>query len=210
MTKRNVDITNELSAISRAVDDLPKNTPFLVPTDYFQTFPEKIRLRIQEEYTNQESELELLSPLLHSIKKENPYSVPKGYFQDFEVNHPKTEAFHIFSMRQIVRYAAAACVMGLLVSVFFFSDWTGKQQFNVESKEISQSDFSIDAVETYLSYDEDLDIESNKDDLLETESNALVDLDSETIGQMLSELSENGIAQYMTLNDINDQKNLLN
>ena len=210
MTKRNVDITNELSSISPAVDDLPKNTPFLVPTDYFQTFPEKIRLRIQEEYTNQQSELELLSPLLHSIKKENPYSVPKGYFQDFEVNPPKTEVFPIFSIRHIVRYAAAACVMGLLVSVFFFSDWTGKQQLNVGSKEIGQSDFSIDAVETYLSYDEDLDIESNKDDLIETESNALVDLDSETIGQMLAELSENGIAQYMTLNDINEHKKSLN
>ena len=210
MTKRNVDIANELSAISPAVDDLPKNTPFLVPIDYFQTFSEKIRLRILHENTNQQSELELLSPLLHSIKKENPYTLPKGYFQDFEVNHPKRETFHIFSLRHIVRYAAAACMMGLLVSVFFFSNWTGKQQFNVESKEITRSDFSIDAVESYLSYDEELGIESNKDDLIETESNALVDLDSETIGEMLTELSENGIAQYMTLNDINDQKNLLN
>ena len=210
MTKRNVDITNELSAISPAVDDLPKNTPFVVPSDYFQTFPEKIRLRLHQEFMNQQAELELLSPLLHSMKKENPFNLPKGYFQDFEVTFPKTEPSQIFSIRNIVSYAAAACVMGLLVSVFFFSNWTGKQQFNVESKEISHADFSIDAVETYLSYDEDLDIESNKDDLLETESNALVDLDSETIGQMLTELSENGIAQYMTINDINDQKNLLN
>ena len=210
MTKRNVDIANELSAISPAVGDLPKNTPFLVPTDYFQTFPEKIRLRIHQEYTNQQSELELLSPLLHSMKKENPYTLPKGYFQDFEVNHPTTQTFNTFSLRHIVRYAAAACVIGLLVSVFFFSYWTEREQINLGSKEIPQSDFSIDAVESYLSYDEDLGIESNKDDLIETESNALVDLDSETIGEMLTELSENGIAQYMTLNEINDQKNLLN
>lgn len=212
MMKSTADMTSELSAISQAVNNLPRNTPFLVPPSYFETFVEKIKQRIDQEEMSKTSEIEIHSPLLQSMKKENPYSLPQDYFQDFHVNYSKSEGkiIPLFRARNIIRYAAAACITGILISLFLSSDFNINQQLTAGSTEMHPSDLSSDAVETYLSYIDGLGVEAGRDDFVETEGNSLVDISRETIGQILSELSESGIDQYMNPDDINENKILLN
>ncbi len=198
--KRKLDIENELSAISQTVDNLPVENPFSVPADYFETFSERIR-----ELTTPSS-----SPLLQSIPKENPFVLPEGYFQEFMVSKQKVKTIKFFPARTMIRYAAAACITGLVVTLFFISEKSGNEEFTAETKAIPQAEISNDAVETYLSDADNLGLENNSDELAEAVDNALVDLSSETVGQLLSELSENGLAQYMNLNEINENRTLFN
>ena len=215
MMKRNLDIKTELSAISQAVDTFPIITPFAVPKEYFETFPNRIILLAREgTLANKVKVDRTLSPLLQSIQKENPFALPEGYFQNFQLNDSKAEAktVRMLSTRNVVRYVAAACITGLVVSLLFFSlrTNTGTQDSLAGSHAADQLDISKDAVETYLSDLENYSIDAETDDFTDNGGNSLVDLNIDTIGKMLTELSESGITQYMNLNEIKETQIILN
>lgn len=192
MMKRKIDIENELSDISQTVANLPRQNPFSVPDNYFETAP----LRT--------SKIELL-------RKENPFQLPEGYFEQFKLRKPKTKTFALFTVNNVVRYAAAACITGVLVALFFLIDNTADKNFSAEVSSIRQTDISSDAVESYLVDAENMTVvESNNDEFAEPLDNALVDLNSEMVGEILSELSENGLSQYMNLNELNESRSSYN
>ncbi|MFN5422547.1 MAG: hypothetical protein ACK5AO_04710 [bacterium] len=191
--KRKLDIKNELSAISQTVDNLPRENPFSVPANYFESFAEHVK-----ETTSS------VDPQHELFLKENPFQLPEGYFQQFKVHKPTTRTIGLFDIRNVVRYAAAACITGVMITLFFLTDQSGEKEVAAVSASIPQIDLSIDAVETYLSDAEKMSMETDADELADSEQNSLVDLNNEMVGHLLSELSENGLSQYMKLNDLNE------
>ena len=189
--KRKIEIENELSDISQTVANLPKENPFSVPDNYFETSL-------------------LRTPQLKLLSKENPFQLPEGYFEQFKVSKPKTKTFTLPTAHNFVRYAAAACITGVLVALFFLIDDTPKEAIVVETSKIRQLELSSDAVESFLSDAENMTVASETDELVESGDNALVDLNSDMVGQLLSELSENGLSQYMNLNELNDNRTSYN
>lgn len=194
MMQRKIDIKNELSAISQTVDNLPRENPFSVPTDYFEKFSIPL----------------IQIPQLEQLPKDNVFQIPEGYFQQFKVRRPETRKISFFKTNEFIRYAAAACITGVLVALFFLIDNSRKQESTFEASTIRQSGFSNDAVEIYLNDAEHMSVETHADELAESQMNALVDLNSEMVGQLLSELSENGLTQFMNLNEINENKSSYN
>lgn len=184
--KRKIDIENELSDISKTVANLPRENPFSVPENYFETLP-------------------LRTTQIELLRQENPFQVPEGYFEQFRVTKPKTKTFALFTVKNFVRYAAAACITGVIVALFFLINNSSDKDFSAGVSSIRQTDISSDAVESYLVDAENMIVvESNNDEFAEPQDNALVDLNSEMVGELLSELSENDLSQYMNLNDFNE------
>ena len=58
-------IQEELTSLSQQVSQLPKSTPFAVPKDYFETFPDRQMGAIHHEASGQD--LIELSPLIKSL-----------------------------------------------------------------------------------------------------------------------------------------------
>lgn len=190
--KRKIDIENELSDISQTVANLPRENPFSVPENYFETAL-------------------LKTPQIELLRKENPFQLPEGYFEQFKVTKPRSKTFALPTVKNFVQYAAAACVTGVLVALFFLINNTSDKDYSAWISSIHQTDLSSDAVESYLVDSENMTVvESNNDEFAEPLDNALVDLNSEMVGEILSELSENGLAQYMNLNEINENRSSYN
>jgi hypothetical protein len=116
--------------------------PYAVPAGYFEDFTEILMNRIRFEGTNfgesasdisAKDEISEISPLLASLKSRNPYQVPTGYFESLNTKMPVTENIpsklvalpgsnktrKISMPMRIVRYAAAACIVGLIGVVSF-------------------------------------------------------------------------------------------
>lgn len=116
--------------------------PYAVPAGYFEDFTEILMSRIRFEAIDFEGsagdisskdEISEISPLLASLKSSNPYHVPTGYFESLSAKIPLTEnspsklvalpgsnkTRKISMPMRIVRYAAAACIVGLIGIVSF-------------------------------------------------------------------------------------------
>ncbi len=106
------------------LSSLPKATPFNVPAGYFDGFDEKIMefIRRHPDYQTSNGELASVSPLLSSISKRPVYSVPKGYFENFKPGVEEKET-KVVSMtaRKWLRYAAAATIVGVVLTVGFIA-----------------------------------------------------------------------------------------
>ncbi|HZZ75539.1 MAG TPA: hypothetical protein VFE04_06395, partial [Puia sp.] len=110
--------------------------PYVVPKGYFEDFPDLLMYRIRFETdgfgeidrVTSPEEIAEISPLLAGLKSKNPYQVPSGYFENLNTNihvsenvPPKfTITTHINKTKRIsipmrvVRYAAAACIVGMI------------------------------------------------------------------------------------------------
>ena len=111
-------------------------TPYVIPGGYFDDFAGILMYRIRFEADSfgdvkSESapeEIAEISPLLAGLKNKNPYRVPAGYFESLETKvqiienaAPKLTAVpqsnntkKISIPMRIVRYAAAACIVGMI------------------------------------------------------------------------------------------------
>ena len=201
------NIQEEITSLSQHVAQLPKNTPFSVPTDYFDNFPVRLMDAIQHEATAQE--LIELSPLLRSLKHENPYTIPEGYFNNLNVQMPRNEAavvrMNIFG--SWAKYAVAACLTGIIATVFFVSKTGNVTPLAGLSKETEtlQNKVSPDAIAMYLEEMDNLSVaETNENEQVETGFNLLVDLNSETIKEILQEIPDNDISLYMDQDGLGD------
>ena len=205
------NIQEELTALSQHVAQLPKNTPFTVPNGYFNNFPARLMDAIHLEAPEQE--LIELSPLLKSLKHENPYTTPEGYFRHFKVEIAANQApvVGMFRFRSWVKYAAAACLLGIIASVFFVSKIETEMPLASLSKESEtfQHKVSPDAIAMYL---EEMDkfslVETDDNEQVETGSNLLVDLSSETIKKILQEIPDKDISFYMDQDGLGDVHSL--
>lgn len=110
--------------------------PYVAPAGYFEDFADILMYRIRFEAdgfgeinnVSSPEEIAEFSPLLAGLKNKNPYQVPTGYFQNLNtkvrvVENIPTKLVTIpgsnrtrkisFPMK-IVRYAAAACIIGMI------------------------------------------------------------------------------------------------
>lgn len=188
MVKRKLDINNELSDISQTVANLPRENPFSVPDNYFENYSP------------------LRTPKIELLPKENPFQLPEGYFEQFKLRKSRPKTIGIFNTNGFIRYAAAACITGVLITLFLLIDKIPKEALAFETSKIRQTELSSDAVESFLSDAENMTVATETDEFVDSGDNALVDLNSEMVGQLLSELSENGLSQYMNLNELNDTR----
>jgi hypothetical protein len=197
-------IQSELSAISPLLAEMPKSTPFVAPHNYFNQFSNRILARIEA----QETEKEELSPLLQSLKKENPFSVPPAYLQGFKVNVTPKEAkvIPLFNLKAVLKYAAAAAVVGIIVTfaTLFFSN----QEKRSMASSTEEAVISADAFDLFLT--ETASIEGQQTEAFEEESQSLlVQMDAKMVSEILTEIPENEISTYIDLIK-NEDPNLMN
>jgi hypothetical protein len=110
--------------------------PYVIPAGYFEDFADLLMYRIRFETdgfgevnsVSSPEEIAEISPLLAGLKNKNPYQVPAGYFESLntylqfaENDSPKLVAISrsnktkkISIPMRIVRYAAAACIVGMI------------------------------------------------------------------------------------------------
>ena len=187
-------ILSELSSISPLVADLPRNNPFEVPEGYFQQFSATILQQIQ----SQEIEKEGLSPVLQSLKKENPYSVPPDYLQQFkvEIKPTQTRVVPLFNLKTVLKYAVAASVIGFIVTfatLFYSSD---RQETIANSSE--EVAISADGYALFLNETASIEEDHSEGSIEDTQS-LLVQMDANTVTEILSEIPENEISNYIDL-----------
>ena len=187
-------ILSELSSISPLVADMPRNNPFEVPKGYFQEFSANILFQIQA----QEIENEELSPFLQSLKKENPYSVPPDYMQQFKVEIKPTQGkvVRLFNLKAVLKYEAAAAVIGIIATfatLYFSSERQGSIVKSTEEVAISADGYALFLNET-ASIDED-----HSEEIIDDTQSLLVQMDANTVTEILSEIPENEISTYIDL-----------
>jgi CRISPR/Cas system CMR-associated protein Cmr5 small subunit len=205
------NISEELNSLSQHVAQLPKNTLFTVPVGYFDNFPARLMDAIQNEAS--EEELFELSPLLKTLKHENPYTLPDGYFNHLKVEIPKHKApvVGMYTIRSWAKYAAAACLLGIIATVFFVSKTENETSLALQPKETEslQNKVSPDAIAMYLEEMDNLSVaETTENEQVETESNLLVDMSSETIEEILQEIPDKDISLYMDQDGLGDVHSL--
>ncbi len=215
-------IFSETQAISQTVANLPTTNPFNLSTEYFELFPitllrtiqksELKTLSIPENYFSsfpikmlekikQEDvnlELEELAPSLVGMQKQNPFHVPENYFTSFHAIPKKEQAVtrSLFSYKKIIRYAAAACITGLLLMTYTITKNNSASQLaSVQTS--SASDLSLESIVGYLDEVDGIKDGNENDTPITAENNLLVDINQETISQVLQEIPENDIKQFI-------------
>lgn len=204
-------ISSELTSLSQHVAQLPKITPFSVPKDYFDNFPSRLMDTIKNEATEQD--LMELSPALKSLKHENPYTLPEGYFNNIKIEIPGNQA-PVIGMHRFgswVKYAAAACLVGIIATVLFVSKTDNGNQLAAQSKEPETFDNRVtpDAIALYLEEMDNLTgSETIENEQIDTALNLLVDLNSETIKEILQEIPDKDISLFMNQDGLGDVHSL--
>ncbi len=115
----------ELKTLSPLLSSIAKKSPFTLPADYFNDLSENVIAGVAAlQVVN--DELENLGPLMNDLKNKNVYTVPDGYFDQLPgrvLNNVKGQTKQratVISMgkgRKWMRYAAAAVVAGILITV---------------------------------------------------------------------------------------------
>jgi hypothetical protein len=205
------NISSELTSISQHVAQLPKNTPFALPNGYFDNFQARLMDAIQHEATEQD--LVKLPSMLESLKHENPFTIPDGYFNNLRLEIPKNQApvLRLSRLGSWTKYAAAACLLGIIATVFFVSKTKYETPLAGLSKESEtfQNKVSPDAIAMYLEEMDKLSVaETNENEQVETGFNLLVDMSSETIKEILQEIPDNDISLYMDQDGLGDVHSL--
>jgi hypothetical protein len=145
---------------------------------------------------------------LQSLKKENPFSVPPAYLQGFKVNVTPKEAkvIPLFNLKAVLKYAAAAAVVGIIVTfaTLFFSN----QEKRSMASSTEEAVISADAFDLFLT--ETASIEGQQTEAFEEESQSLlVQMDAKMVSEILTEIPENEISTYIDLIK-NEDPNLMN
>jgi len=186
--------------------------PYVIPTGYFEDFAEILIYRIQLEAagfgemksTSAPEEIAEISPLLAGLKNKNPYRVPTGYFENLdtrvkvaEMVSPKLAVVPRFNKTKkisipmrIVRYAAAACIVGMI----------GITTFNLTHHQILDPINGLTTVS-----DQDMANFLDKDDVHWTPDNpsdlqtSTVDLSDNDIHDLLGSVPDVELEQYSLL-----------
>ena len=188
------------------------STPYAIPVGYFQDFADILMYRIRFEAegfgeinsVSAPEEIVEISPLLAGLKNKNPYQVPDGYFEVLNTKFPikenvppkltalprtnKTKRISI-PMR-IVRYAAAACIVGML-GIFTFKITHNQNMDPINGlTTISDQDMA-----NYLDSD---DIHWTPDNTTNLQTST-VDLSDNDIHDLLSSVPDVELEQYSLL-----------
>jgi hypothetical protein len=186
--------------------------PYVIPMGYFEDFADILMYRIRFEAdgfgeinsVSTPEEIAEISPLLAGLKNKNPYQVPVGYFESLNANDQVTENVppkltalpHTNKPKKtsipmrIVRYAAAACIVGMI----------GITTFNLTHHQILDPINGLTTVSNqdmanYLDIDDVHWTLDNPSDL----QTATVDLSDNDIHDLLSSVSDVELEQYSLL-----------
>jgi len=199
-------IQEEIELISPAVADLSNTTPFTVPDGYFLYLSDRIMKKVSQSIEKEQIEPKI-SPLLQSLKKENPYTVPNEYFNQLEVKVPvKTQkVVSMLMWKKWRRYAAAACIFGLIAGVLYFNN--GKDHVSdvaAEKMTIENETLSVESIQTYLvEVDHLADVIDSETDVA-SGSNLMADMSPLLISEMLKEIPEKDISSYIDQTEGNE------
>lgn len=178
---------------------LDKSIPLTLPKGYFESFNNDLINEIRKRQSAKE-ELNEISPTLSSVRKESPFVVPEKYFESQKLNiySEKERITPVFKINKIFRYAAAACILGIIAASYLFlqhNEPSSKSSSNKEDEKISS--VSIDDLDLYLIQAEEIDRDANTGFSNGDESNLLVDLDKQTINELLQGISDLEISKFI-------------
>ena len=186
--------------------------PYAVPAGYFEDFADILIYRIRFEAEGFEEinsipapeEIAEISTLLAGLKNKNTYQVPVGYFESLNANVQLTENVpskltaiplpgktkKISVPMRIVRYAAAACIVGMI----------GITTFNVTHHQVLDPINGLTTVSdqdmaNYLDIDDVHWTPDNPTDL----QTSTVDLSDNDIHDLLSSVPDVELEQYSLL-----------
>jgi hypothetical protein len=187
-------IQQELNEISQSVAELTENTPYRVPKAYFDHFPAQLIQKIKD------LEVEPATDFLSGLKNELPFEVPAGYFSSFQAEIPKEniKSAQIIPFRRILRYAVAACAIGVACLWAYKVD---SLRIPAQPETLAEATFeekiSLDAYNSYLNESAVAEIPDQELDDHEVDGTLLVEINSNTIQEMLQEIPENDISSYL-------------
>lgn len=165
-----------------------------------------------------EKELNSISQTVANLSPKASFVVPEGYFESFPEDLMKkireketkdeTGLFRLFKRKQVIRYMAAASVVGLLLSggYFFF---TAKSSIELVSTSLTtpKEAVSEDAMASYLFEMDEVSSPGHTEEVVFDES-LLAQMDKKMVSSLLAELPETGIEQFM--NERNSESYLSN
>jgi hypothetical protein len=202
---------DELAGLSSVLSGIDKKTPYTVPDNYFNELPGNIVSGSQAvEAANEE--LENLSPLMLSLKAVNVFTVPGGYFEELPgIILSKVSKAPVTNMkvvngnfgRRIIKYAAAAAVIGLMITTGFFivnRNSAKKEIVSVKGLEEKTAQTSDEDILNYLATQPVPVIDSLINSDREIKADAILD--------MLANVSDEELQQYLQLQT--DTKILIN
>jgi hypothetical protein len=174
-----------------------------VPEGYFENFASAMMDRIRTLETAaagaETTGTEVAYPLLAGISRKTPYAVPDGYFSQFPGQVaaavlPVNQPARLVSFGKWVRFAVAAAVAGIIVSIVFFN---GGNHQNPDAL-TALSKVSDQEIVNYLQ-EHDIPITDAG-----AKSMAVNDFNDNDIKDLLSNVSDNELEQYS--NDISSSQ----
>ena len=190
-------IKSELKELSATVANLSGDTPFSLPSSYFEGFPQKIMERIENERLT--SKEVILSPGLQELKSKNPFAIPENYFDEFSVQLPSHQPTVIsINFRKWASFAAAACLTGLILGIVIFNN---KKE---SPATLASNSISHEAMETYLTEGEAIEMGDRDSELVAMENNTLVDVSTNSISEMLKDIPDKDISRFLDLNGFDE------
>lgn len=188
-------------------DDTLKSTQvFSLPTNYFESFSHHLVKKIAE-ISEIELELQELAPMLLSLKKENPFKIPANYFEQIKIINPKEKAkvAGMFTSKTFFRYAAAACFLSILYFSYLATNTALKENTLATTISVEKNNnLSDEGLVSFLNEVDEVSNNTENEFTAEESNNMLVDLNQETIEQVLSEIHEDEMKEFIELTGISD------
>jgi hypothetical protein len=153
----------ELALLSPLLSQASKKNPFSTPAGYFEELGDNAVAGAKAiEFVN--DELENLSPLMNELKSKQVYEVPAGYFEQLPeqvlqkvTTQQPARVVSISFTRKIIRYAAAAIVIGIMFTAGWIflgknspADQPGQQPPAVAQIDVNFDSVSDDMLQSYL------------------------------------------------------------
>ena len=188
----------ELETISPLLNSLSRKLPYEVPQDYFGELSETVVGGVRA-IDFVKGELQHISPLMDSLKHKNVYQIPEGYFDNLAGNIldkiKSRQPAKVVSMgHKVMRYAVAAAIVGVMAIggwMYFNNAAPTEQPLAAIEKLSDDSGVSEQEMSNYLE-NETLTVAISTP--IETEE----DMDAADVKEMLSDVSEDELQQYLT------------
>jgi len=202
--------SEELSILSPLLSQADKKNPFSTPSGYFNELSDNLVEGVKAiEFVK--DELEQLSPLMGGLSKKNVYTVPGEYFDTLAENilqrikHSQEKA-KVISFRKNkpwLKYAIAAALTGVILTIGFFTFNNNKQNKTTEDPIAALSKVSDQEINNYL---DNHDIPLNE---IPNNNTPVLDFNENDITDLLADVSDNELEQYQYDNDQTGAKDLI-
>jgi hypothetical protein len=198
--------SEELGNLSPLLNQLSRKSPFSIPDGYFSELSNNaISGAKAVEFVN--DELENLSPLMNELKNIHVYKAPEGYFENLsqivfsKIKDPHQAKVISFNKRKSwLRYAAAAVVIGVIATSTLF---VFNHKFNPKSFAYAKIDDNQLTDSLHIANDEDIlsYMQSHNIPMTDTSNSvASLDLNDNDADDMLADVSDNELQQYVNDN----------